>query len=232
MNRLVFLLLFCCSADVISAQFIVGWSAGYAPTRELNREIYVYNAINGHNLSKEMAEIHWYQGPVVGWRIGNSESYVELLYNRKRSKVSAEFDSSGVLMTREMKTLINTWNFGFGLGNDQWTFGGSFDFGRYKGFGRRGVESTIGDESWQYLWHIDKTRILFVSVRLLLTETIFIERHFGFMNVRLFTQIPGISVEMDGLDSWLFGGDLNFAMAQKQRPWNVGLMVTFSIGGR
>lgn len=232
MKRIFFLLLALITIGEARAQFIVGWSAGYAPTRELNREIYVYNAINGHNLTKEMNEVHWYQGPVVGFRYTASDGFIELLYNRKRTVVGSEFDSSGVEMTRELKTLLNTWNFGIGRGNEEWTIGCSFDFGRYKGFGRRGTKSAIGDVAWDKLWVLRSTRILFISTKLVLTETIFIERHFEFINVRLFAQFPGISVEMDGLDSWLFGGDLNYASAQKQRPFNIGTSITFSIGGR
>ncbi len=232
MKRILITILLLATFVPLSAQFIIGWSGGYAPNRELNREIYVYNAINGHNLDKKMGEVHWYQGPVVGIRLPRDGGYVELLYNRKRSKVSSDFDSSGVAMNRELKTLLNTWNFGFGFGNDLWTIGGSFDVGRYKGFGRRGTSSGIGDLPWDRIWTLDNTRILFISVRTVITETIFVERHFGFMNVRLFAQFPGVSTEMDGLDGWLFGSDLNYAKAQKQRPFNVGAMITLSIGGR
>ena len=231
MKRILITLLAFIAGVPLSAQFIIGWSGGYAPNRELNREIYVYNAINRHNLSKEMGEVHWYQGPVVGIRVPmSSTAYVELLYNRKRIKVSSEFDSSGVTMARELKTLVNTFNLGFGIGNENWTFGCSVDFGRDKGFGKRGVAENIGDQAWQRLWLVEQYRILGISNRLVLTETIFVERHLGFINIRLFAQLPGISSETDRLDAWLFGADLNYAKAQVHRPFNVGAMITVSIG--
>lgn len=230
MKRLLLFLCVLLSAREANAQFIIGWNAGYAPTRELNREIYVYNAINRHGLTKEMNEIHWFQGPVIGYRVQGDDGFVELCYNRKRSKVGAEFDSAGVGMSREMKTLVNTWNFGFGVGDENWTIGASFDFGRYKGFGRRGAQSGIGDQPWERLWTIDNTRLYVISVRLIMSETIFIERHFGFMNLRVFAQFPGITSELDGLDYWLFGADLNYGMTQRQKIFNVGAMLTLSIG--
>lgn len=211
------------------AQFVVGWSGGYAPARELNREIYVYNAINGHNLSKEMNEVHWYQGPAVGFR-SRGDVYVELLYSRKRSKVTSEFDSSGVLMTRQMKVLCNTWNFGVGFQADGWRIGASFDLGRFKGFGRRGVASDIGDKAWDRIWTLDNRRVAFISMRLICTETVYVERYFGLFNVRAYVQFPGINSEMDGLDTWMFGSDLNFGKAQKQGFLNVGAMVSLAFG--
>lgn len=211
------------------AQLVLGWNAGYAPARELNREIYVYNAINGHNLSKEMGDVHWYQGPAVGLRT-TGDVYVELLYSRKRSKVASEFDSSGVLMTREMKVLCNTINFGVGFQADGWRIGASFDLGRFKGFGRRGVESTIGDQDWIRIWTLDDRRVAFISMRLICTETFYVERSFGLLNLRAYVQLPGINSEMDGLDTWMFGSDLNYASAQKQGFLNAGLMVSLAIG--
>src|SRR5688572_529835 len=113
MKRLFFIVLVALLPVAAQAQFVLGWSAGWSPCRELNREIYVYNAINGA-LSDKMEEVHWYQGPVIGLRMGEDGGFVELLYQRKRCKVASEWDSAGVTMTREMKTLCNTYNLGFG----------------------------------------------------------------------------------------------------------------------
>jgi hypothetical protein len=224
---LFFLLLFNCD---VSAQLIFGWSGGYAPVRELNREIYIYNQINGHNLKDEMSEVHWFQGPVTGFRFQNNDGpFVELLYSRKRCKVESQFDSAGVEMNRQIKTLCNTWNFGFGVTTGNWTFGMSLDLGRFKGFGRRGPSSSIGENSWQRLWVVDNSRVAFISVRLIMMETIFIERKMGFLRVRLFAQLPGMGKTMDGLDDWLFGAPLNWELAQKQQFVNTGISVFISL---
>jgi hypothetical protein len=213
------------------AQFVFGWSGGYSPNHELNRMIYVYNEVNKHALSKEMAPIHWYQGMVIGFRSPEEGPYLELLYTRKRTKVESEWDSSGVAMTREIKALVNTWNFGIGYQSGGWRVGFSMDLGRYKGFGRRGPESGIGDQKWKRIWEVDNTRIYLFSVRLTCSETVYVERQIGgFVNVRLFAQLPGIGTELDVLDNWLFGSDLNFAMDQEQQIFNFGAAVTIAIG--
>lgn len=85
---------------------IVGWNAGYALAPELNRTIYVYNALNT-TLTKPMNEVHWYQGPVVGVRLGD-EVFFELLYSRKRVVVSSGWDSYGVGMERQLKVVANS----------------------------------------------------------------------------------------------------------------------------
>lgn len=212
------------------AQFIIGWSGGYALCRELNREIYVYDQINGA-LTKEMKPVHWYQGLVIGFQSPGDGPFGELTYNRKRAMVSSEWDSSGVEMTRQLKVLCNTFNLGFGYRNSGWTIGISCDLGRFKGKGRRGVKSSIGDQEFERLWVLDRTRLLGIAVyRLFAQETIFVERNFGFINFRLYAQLPGMSSQLDGLDTWMFGQDLNFGMHQHERFFNLGAQVTFSIG--
>lgn len=227
------LLLITCIAVTSSAhaQFVFGWSGGYAPCRELNREIYVYNAINSA-LNKPMGEVHWYQGPVIGFRSPDEGGFFELLYSRKRVKVTSEWDSSGVTMTRQMKVLCNTYNLGFGYQKNGWRIGVSLDGGRFKGFGRRGEKDGIGDRDWQRIWVVDKTRLyLFAIYRLYLAETIFVEKQQGIFNVRLYAQLPGKSSNLDKLDEWLFGSDINFAMDQEQSFVNLGMSLTIAIGG-
>jgi len=231
MKRLLISLLALFSTGALNAQFIVGWSGGWAPSRELNREIYVYNLLNGPNLKKEMGEVHWYQGVVAGFTTPGEGKFVELLYNRKRCLVTSEFDSAGVPMQRQLKVLCNTWNLGIGFRSDGWTVGLSWDFGRFKGKGRRGPESGIGDLPFDRLWVLDKTRLLGIAAaRLFCQETIFVQRDFGPVGVRAFVQIAGTYNDMDGLDAWLFGGDLNYAVAQRQGFANFGVAVTVKVG--
>lgn len=231
MKRILLMITLVLAAAYGKAQFVFGWSGGYAPNHELNRMIYVYNEINKHNLTKEMGPLHWYQGPLIGVRTADEGAFMELLYSRKRTKVESEWDSSGVTMTREIKALCNTFNFGFGFQSDGWRIGASLDLGRFKGFGRRGAEDGIGDQKWKRIWEVDKTRLWLISVRLTCSETVYVEREIGgFVNVRLFAQLPGIGTDLDMLDDWLFGSDLNFGMNQEQNILNFGAAVTIAIG--
>lgn len=235
MKRLLILILAALGFVQLPAQFVFGWSGGWAPCRELNRELYVYNQINKHGLDKEMGAVHWYQGPVIGFRSGNDDGgFVELLYSRKRCKVGSEFDSAGVAMTREIKTLCNTYNLGFGFQAGDWRVGFSFDGGRYKGFGRRSAKDAIGDTEWDRIWVQDKKRLYGISIyRLYIAETVFVERIFadGLINVRAYCQLPGTKAQFDGLDWFLFKQELNFGNYQEESFWNFGASVTFAIGG-
>jgi hypothetical protein len=214
-----------------SAQFMIGWNAGYGNARELNREIYIYDAINRSGLKKEMKEVHWNQGPAIGFRAGGDGGFLELIYSRKKAMVSSTFDSASVPFTRQMKVYSNTWNLGFGMNKSGWGIGMSFDFGRFKGFGRRGPEDGIKDVAWKRLWVLDRTRLLGIAVaRLYITETFFVERKVGIFSVRLYAQLFGMREQLDGLDSWLFGADLNYAMPSEEHFNNYGIAVFINLG--
>lgn len=231
MKRLLVTLIAISVFAPLSAQFIVGWNAGYALAPELNRTIYVYNSLNT-TLTKSMNEVHWYQGPVGGVRFGD-EIFFELLYSRKRVLVSSGWDSSGVGMERQLKVLANSWNFGFGVQADSWTLGASVDVGRFKGRGRRGQTDLIGDQEWRELWVLANERFLGISFdRFFPSFTFFAERSFGIMSVRAYAQAFGMRVTMDGLDTWLVGSQLNWFLGSKERFTNFGLMVSFNFGGR
>lgn len=212
-----------------NAQFLIGWCGGYATPHELNREIYIYNEINSSNLTKKMKEVHWYQGPQIGFRYGE-ERFGEFTYSRKRAMVRSEFDSAGISMTREMKVFCNTINFGFGIAGDGWRIGASFDFGRFKAFGRRDQTSLIKEEPWRRIWVINNTRIMGIAMyRLYLTETIFVDRTVGRFDFRLYAQLFGMKKELDGLDYWLFGTQLNYGLAQEERFTNYGITVFINL---
>ena len=231
MKRLLIMLFATICAQQQQAQFVVGWSGGYALCRELNREIYVYNAVNGPNLDKEMQPVHWYQGVLIGFRSPGEGPFVELLYNRKRCKVTSEFDSSGIAMARELKVLCNTYNFGIGYKKNNWAIGLSWDFGRFKGKGRRGPQDAIADMGFERLWVQDRTRLIGIAVaRLFCQETIFVERSMGPVGIRAYIQLPGTPNRMDGLDFWLFGQELNYAESQEERFVNFGAAITVTLG--
>lgn len=217
----------------LSAQkrFVIGWSGGYAFPNELNRELYIYDAINRPNLKKEMPLVHWYQGPALGMRFGD-DLYFEMLYTRKRSFVASEFDSSGVAMTRQLKVLLNTWNFGLGIRSNGWGIGTSFDFGRFKGKGRRGPEASIKDQDFQNLWVLDNRRLVgFAVYKFTIAETFYIEHSLGsFAGLRLYAQLHYTKMQMDGLDPWLFGRGLNYFVNNEARFTNVGAMLYFNLG--
>src|ERR1041385_3457676 len=113
--RHFFLIPFLFYTTCVSAQFEIGWNGGYANPQELNREIYVYNAINstGNGLKKEMPAVHWYQGLVVGFE-SPGDFFGELKAVRRSCMVSSEFDSAGVAMKRQLKVQANTLNLGCG----------------------------------------------------------------------------------------------------------------------
>jgi hypothetical protein len=219
-------------SSTVSAQFLIGWNAGYGNARELNREIYVYDALEGSRLSKPMGQVHWNQGPAVGFRLSDGDGpFLEFMYSRKKASISSLFDSASVPFTRQMKVYSNTWNFGLGVSKNGWVAGMSFDLGRFKGYGRRGAVAGIKDVDWTRLWVLDKTRLLGIAVaRLYITETFFVERKFSFISVRLYAQLFGIRGKLDGLDHWLFGADLNYAMPSEEHFNNYGIAVFINLG--
>ncbi len=212
-----------------NAQFMIGYTAGHCSPRELNREIHIYNVLNTE-LTKKMHEINWFQGPTIGVR-SRSDVYFELMYSRKKASTFSKFDSSGVDMMRQMKVYGNTLNFGFGTRIDGWAFGGSMDFGRFKGFGRRGPEASIKDLAWQRLWVVDNNRILGISVRLYFAFTFYVEKTIGIATIRLYSQQLAFKQGMDGLDNWLYGAGLNFGKDQEDSFRNTGIAVYLNIGG-
>jgi hypothetical protein len=224
------------------AQLIIGYTAGHTGLRDLNREIYVYNQINAHQLDKSMHELHWFQGPVVGFRTPGNV-YFELTYNRKKASTRSVFTdtASGTEFNRQIKVYCNTYNFGVGFRADGWSFGGSMDFGRFKGFGRRGPGSSIKDTAWTRLFVVERTRIIGISVRLYFAATFWVERTVGIATIRLYTQPLAFKQPMDGLDSWFFPnryatdpaghGDMDFGAPNEEHFLNSGISIFLNIGG-
>lgn len=232
MRRIIGLLLFVFSGFLCHSQIIVGWSGGYGSPHELNRVIHVYNAVNGSGLKKEMQPVHWSQGLAGGIRLGD-EFFFELLYSRKRIGVHSEFDSSGVAFERQLKVLSNTWNFGFGFRDEHLALGMSLDFGRFKGFGRRGPAESIGDLEYQRLWVLDKSSVVFLSAnRFYVASTLFAEIKFGVIALRGYFQLALVKNQMEMLDAWMLGSALNYAMYQKDKYSSAGLMVSIQFGGK
>jgi hypothetical protein len=231
-------LLFVALPFLLNAQaFILGWSGGHANPKELNRTIYVYNSVNASGLTKEMKQVHWVQGPFIGFHVGTGV-YGEFCFSHKQQVVASEFDSSGVAMMRQMKVISNTMEFGMGVRQDGWGFGGSIGIGRFKGKGKRGPSEGIKDMEYQKLWTIDDTRLAGIKVyQLYLTETIFVERSFGgFLTMRLYAQLSASRNPMDGLDPWFFGdfgpidSYLNWATAEGENLVNYGVTVYLGLG--
>jgi hypothetical protein len=229
----LFLVLFAWPS-LVDAQLIFGWSAGYANPKEINRAIHVYNSVHSQTLSKEMQPVHFNHGLVAGYRIG-SDGFVELLYTRKVATVSAQADSAGVLLERQLKVLSNTWNFGGGVALDsRLRIGLSVDVGRFKGRGRRGPESTIGDQEFQKLWVLDDTRLLGISAyKLYMASTVFAEMDFGLIGLRVYYQFAFLRNQMERLDSWLLSGQtLNWGTYLDDKFSNAGVMLTLQLGKR
>ncbi len=232
MKHLVFLFALFSATAPLSAQFIIGWSAGYGDPQELNREIYLYNAINKSGLTKEMNEVHWNQGLAIGVR-SPTDVFFELLYSRKRIKVHSEFDSAGVAFERQLKVLSNTLNFGMGVQDEKWAFGMSFDLGRFKGRGRRGAASSIGDKEYTDLWVLDDSRFYGIKyAKLYAGLTAFAELRLGLFAARFYVQWMFSKNQMDGLEYWLFNENLNFEKYEMDKYSSAGLMLSFQFGGR
>lgn len=228
MKKTLFSLLFLFSG-MLHAQFYVGWNGAHGNPRELNREIYVYNTVNRSGLTKEMANVHWSQGLVLGYKT-TGDVFFDLQYIRKAAVVSSEFTSNGVDMKRQIKTQLNTLNFGAGVQSGSFVFGGSFDFGKYKGKGKRDDKTLIKKDDWTKLWVVDGSFLVKCTPGL----TAFIGYQPGRLGVRLFYQFQLFRLQYDRLDPWLFGAPLNgtpdFPFAQEDRFNNLGIEATFSFG--
>ena len=225
----------CLLVNVTHAQFVIGWSAGYANSHELNRTIHVYNSVQSSTLSKEMQMVHFNHGLIAGFRFGGDDGFAELLYSRKVASVSAEADSSGVTLERQLKVLSNTWNLGGGYRiTENFRIGMSFDLGRFKGKGRRGPKSSIGDQEFEKLWVLDNTRIFGIhAYKLYCATTAFAELNFGMVGFRVYYQWALTKNKMDGFDYWLLSGQtLNWEESLYDKFSNAGVMLTLQIGKR
>ena len=217
------------------AQFVIGWSGGYASPHELNRTIYLFNTQYSDILRDEMKPVHWYQGLITGFRSSKDDGvFVELLYNRKRALVSGSYDSAGVEMVHELKVLSNTWNFGIGVKNGNVSLGMSFDAGRFKGKGRVGTASEIGSKEFERLWVQDNTILLGIHIfKLYMASTAFVEFTAGnFIGLRFYFQYAFTKNQMEGLDPWLLGRRINFADFMLDKFTSGGVALTLNIGGR
>jgi hypothetical protein len=210
---------------LLKAQIVIGVTGGYANPKELNREIYVYNTVNAAGLTKQMDAVHWYRGIVLGFQ-SKGDLFGDFRYVRRSCTVSSEFDSSGVAMTRQLKVQSNTFNLGVGFRADGWVFGASWDFGGFKGKGRKGAKEGIKDRDWFRLWVHDSSPIL----RAQTGSTLFVGREFGFIGVRLYAQFQFMKLIFDELDPWMFGTRLNESYWNRDKFNNYGLEVSFLLG--
>jgi hypothetical protein len=214
----------------LHAQFkcFLGWNEGHGTPYELNREIYIYNDINGPYLTKQMKEIHWNQGPAVGFRAGG-DLYFEMQYSRKSATVSSHFDSASVPMTRELKIYHNTFNYGMGGRIDGWNFGLSLDFGRFMGKGKRGPDSGIKNQDWQRFWILPHQFLGALGRLFPNSATAFVEYDLDFehtfIGLRAYAQFDYTKSGMSGLDHWLFGNNLNFQVDNGDRMNSFGIAI-------
>jgi hypothetical protein len=212
-----------------SAQsLIVGYNAGYGFARDLNRELYIYNAINGHQIKKEMGPAHWFKGPTAGFRIGN-EAFYELLYTWKACNVHSEFDSANVPFVRQLRVYQYSFQHAMGIRVGNVSFGASVDYGRFRGKGRRGPESGIKDQEWEMIWKNENPFGL-LSLVIPTRYTLFTEFHWGLGAVRLFCQFAPMQSDLGYLDHWLFGTYLNYGKYMRDHFTNFGVMVSLHVG--
>ncbi|MCX6312775.1 MAG: hypothetical protein NT084_14225 [Bacteroidetes bacterium] len=212
----------------IHSQFIVGWNGGYAFVPDLNKEIYIYNEINKSGLKKEMNLVHLNHGPALGARIGGDLFY-EFLYSWKGASVTSKFDSANVPMVRQLKVYQYSFNFGFGFRANGWTIGASFDFGRFRGKGRRGTEANIKNIAFEKLW-TDPNPFGLLSRIVPVHYTIFAEYKYKIFGFRPYVQFAAMKIDLGTLDYWLLGTYLNYGEFMQEKFVNCGMMVSIQIG--
>ena len=212
------------------SQLVIGWSGAYMNPKELNREIHVYDKLNGSGLTKQMQNVHWCQGLVVGLQKGNDDFFGEITYNRKTCIVASQFDSAGIGMKRQMKVQSNSFNFGVGRRSNGFVYGASLDFGKDKGKGRRGQSSGIKKEKWNRLWTQDSNFLIQLQPGM----TFYVGYQKKVFGIRIFYQWEFVKGLMDGLDHWMFGYPLNgtpaLPVGQETKFSNAGIALTISLG--
>lgn len=200
--------------------------------------IYVYNSVNAPNLSKQMPEMHLFQGPAIGFRRTFDDGYLEMVYNRKMSCVTSEFDSAGVPMQRQLKFVSNIYNWGGAVSANGWSAGLSFDFGFCKMKGKRAAKDGFG--GFDYTWITTPERFLrFINRILPDANTVWIERDLGrIASFRLYAQMFWFPTDMwseksgETIDHWFFGGNgLNYGMHMVQRFNSFGAVLYLKFGG-
>jgi hypothetical protein len=203
----------------------LGYGIAYGNPSDLNRLIYVYNNVQGDNLTKKMPKVHFLHGYTIGVSIGSDFKF-EIHRTSRRGNVMAEATVNGVDYIRQLQIISNTLNFGASFApSPKWDFGASLDIGNFKGFGRTGPAAD--KLKYERLFVLDNSLIM----RTRFGFTVFAQRNFGRLSARLYWQWMPFTKSLDGLDSWLLNGQQiieNHHLEDKMS--NLGLEVFFRIG--
>lgn len=203
----------------------LGYGMAYANPADLNRLIYVYNNVQGDNLTKQMPKVHFLHGYTIGVSFG-SELKLEVHRTSRRGNVTAKATVNGEDYIRQLQIISNTLNFGFSYApSAKWDFGASLDIGNFKGFGRTGPAAD--KLKYERLFVLDNSLIM----RTRFGFTAFAQRNFGRISARLYWQWMPFTKPLDRVDSWMLNGQQiieNHHLEDKLS--NLGLEVFFRIG--
>jgi len=215
-----------------SAQFLIGYKAGYWNPNEINRVIYLYNTVNNtgkNHIDKEMPKLHLNTGVTIGYSFNlDNEAIFELRWSNKHSVISSHFESGGQPYERDFKVRSNMLEFGFGRTKEHYRYGGSLDLGNFKGWGRKGPESDPG--KYVKLFQLDPSPL----VRTQVGFTGWFQFDYKIAGIRLYYQFAAMKMKFDSFDQWMLGTPVipNYIApkALEDRASNIGLEINFLLG--
>ncbi len=225
-----------------NAQFFfrAGYNVGFANPHEVNRVIYVHNQINssyyasGNDLNeiKNFGGIHIAMGSEFeknsGW---------EMSWTNKHSVSKSEFQFQGQKVNRYLKVRTNNFSLGFYGGGDVVAFGGSLDFGNFKGFYKR-TDDTSQNKKYVPVFQnqvdfggasdLPDHNMLRTSQ---MAFTPFIQFKGGPFGLRIFYQWQFIRLPIDNIDNKLLGGDIEAYNDLQDKMNNFGVLLFIQLGG-
>ncbi len=230
-------------AEKSEAQFFfrAGYNVGFANPREINRVIYVHNQINSiyYATGNDLNQIKTFGGLQIAMGSEFSEgSGWEMSWTNKHDVVKSEFQFNGQTINRELKVRSNNFGIGFYGGSKNISFGGSLDFGNFKGFYKRAPSDSIKSAKYVSVFQNDlvyggssDNASHDILRTLQMGFTPFIQLKAGPVGLRLFYQWQFVHLPIDNIDNKLLGGDIEQDNQLEDKFNNFGLLFFIQLGG-
>jgi hypothetical protein len=231
MSRIFLIMLFCLPlASLSQSGFRIGWAAGTGNAREINRVIHSYNSIN--SLDKNMGYVRSFGGVCVSYIY---ESFgggaFEMKWQNRHRIVKSQWTESGDKMTRHFKFRSNQLSFGgYGPLGEGFYAGGSFDFGNFNGYTRKGSKNEIRETNYEQMFN-RKDLNTFVLSRLQLSNSVYFGYQKELLGIRLTYQWQYMNMYLHQIDYTLLGSYIDGWKSLKDRFSNIGIEIYLKIGG-
>ncbi|MEI7801323.1 MAG: hypothetical protein WCI97_01635 [Bacteroidota bacterium] len=220
--------------------FRAGYNVGFTNPKEVNRVIYIHNQINSiyYASGKEMSKVNNFGGIQIamGSEFEKNSGW-EMSWTNKHHVSKSEFQYQAQTVNRYLKVRTNNFGLGFYGGSDHIAFGGSLDFGNFKGFYKRTDDTS---KNAKYV-SVFQNQLVFggssdqadhsILRTLQMGFTPFIQLKSGPIGLRIFYQLQFMNMPLDNIDNRLVGADIETDNQLEDKMSNFGLMLFIQLGG-